>query len=266
MSKTHEQFRNQGYFPDQRQFFDRLITQDWETYIDPHWDRARLFEVRNIMSLIEDRCESVLDVGCGCGYHDLLFAGFPGIRKIVGIDYSEKSIQQANRHYPHEKIQRIVADIFEPSLALQSLGLFDLVVSFSVIEHLQTPVEFLQQCNTFVKPGGFMAVVTPNRNRVSNRLRHLCGKPPKYVDPLHFREYTIKELVQMGRDLNMIPLKLFGSCLQIQLNCYLFRISLLSGKTEIAMKLGNVFPHFANFIGVLFQQQDQRRPSGNENL
>ena len=59
-----------------------------------------------------------------------------GIEKVVGIDYSEKSIETAEREYPHPLIERYVSDFLKDKEFILDKGPFDLVVSFQVIEHL----------------------------------------------------------------------------------------------------------------------------------
>ena len=53
-----------------------------------------------------------------------------------------------------------------------------------------------------------MAVVTPNRMRLANRLRILAGGQARLVDPQHYREYVPTELIAIGEELG---LKYFAS-------------------------------------------------------
>lgn len=202
------QARTQDRYPefleDQREFFDTLITADWETYLDPEWDAVRRREVEAIMSRVAG--PRVLDAGCGCGFHDAEIANWPGVEEVVGIDYSAKSIETAEREYPHPRVRRRVADILEP------LGEapFDLVVSFQVVEHLTEPREFLQALAANAAPGGAVAVVTPNGRRLDNRLRRLRGKAPEAIDPQHYAEYSPCELVGLAAGLPLEPLATVG--------------------------------------------------------
>jgi hypothetical protein len=36
MSRLQQEYGNKGYIEDQREFFDKLITQDWDTYISSY--------------------------------------------------------------------------------------------------------------------------------------------------------------------------------------------------------------------------------------
>src|SRR5262249_25274750 len=147
------------------------------------WELARQFEVGQLFGHVAPR--RVLDVGCGCGYHDVLMAERPGVEEVTGVDYSERSVEVANREYPHPRVRRRVDNVFE-----MSPGSYDLAVSFQVIEHLTDPVAFLRACARQVREGGWVAAATPNRRRLMNRLLALAGRTPVLADPQHFREYT----------------------------------------------------------------------------
>jgi SAM-dependent methyltransferase len=190
------------FLADQRQFFDELITEEWTTYQNSDWDRSRRFEVDCLFRLVAP--SKILDVGCGCGFHDILMAEAPGVKEVLGIDYSEKSIETANRVYAHRNVRRRVEDIGQMAAG----GQYDLVVSFQVIEHLTDAAAFLRHCHRQAAIGAHVAVITPNRMRLSNRLRLLAGGQPKLGDPQHYREYTVPELIALGNDAG---LEFFGA-------------------------------------------------------
>jgi 2-polyprenyl-3-methyl-5-hydroxy-6-metoxy-1,4-benzoquinol methylase len=187
------------YQEDQREFFDRLITEDWDTYADPAWDRRRRMEVDRVFRHVSPR--RILDVGCGSGFHDLEMAQRPGVAEVLGIDYSERSIERAEQEYPHPSVSRRVEDVFE-----MPEGDFDLAVSFQVIEHVKDARGFLEACRRQVRSGGWVAAVTPNRLRSDNRLAQLRGKPLYLIDPQHFREFTPAELREEAAGLKLEPI------------------------------------------------------------
>ena len=254
MSKTHRQHGKTGFVEDQRDFFDKLITQDWEEYQSPIWNKQRQFEVRQILRLIPPP-RRVLNVGCGCGYQDREFARTAAVEAVIGIDNSVNSVKQANLHYPHPKVERVVADIFDPDTLVKRFGRFDLVVSFQVLEHLSRPEEFLAACATLARDRGHVVIVTPNQKRLGNRILALFGRQPQLSDPLHFTEYSLAELRQLGNRLGERSIKLhylarFGYDFHLALK----GITLIGPETPFTMELGALFPGLANIIGVIFQK------------
>lgn len=190
-----ETLRTQEKYPrfveDQRAFFDELITREWASYRNPAWDYTRRFEVARLLERIAP--QRIVDVGCGCGFHDREMAQSPVVTEVLGIDYSAKSIEVAEQAYPHPKVTRRVADIRE-----MAEGGFDLAVSFQVIEHLSDTEGFLRACAAQVRPCGWVVAATPNSLRLSNRVRRFFGKRIRLSDPQHYAEYTPLELEQIG--------------------------------------------------------------------
>ena len=231
-----------AFLEDQRKFFDELITKEWESYLNPAWDAIRKFEVDRLFECVSPSC--ILDVGCGCGYHDLLMAEKHGVERVVGIDYSKKSIETANRMYPHKKVVRYPADIFE----LQTSA-FDMVVSFQVIEHMVDPVAFLEACIQQVQSGGWVVTTTPNRNRLTNRFLSLFGRPQQLRDPQHFREFTVSELIQISSVTGLRFETSFGYGMSLMLP----KLQRPNFPQKIALKLGYRIALFADCICVIFR-------------
>ena len=245
LPSTQEKYPD--FLDDQREFFDELITREWETYQNPDWDRSRRFEVDCLFRLVSPR--KILDVGCGCGFHDVLMAEKHGVEEILGIDYSEKSVEIANRVYPHPNVKREVTDIHK----MPAGGGYDLVVSFQVIEHLSDSVAFLADCRRQAAPEGYVAVVTPNRMRLSNRVRVLAGRQPKLGDPQHYREYVVGELIALGNDVGLE-----------YLDCFAYRLTLRIPKTGLSLlpvpaslRLGHFFFSLADCFCVVFRRRQR---------
>ena len=242
MSSTHREYKDKGFIEDQREFFDKLITRDWDTYVNPEWDRERQCEVYKILNLIHKPVRTVLDIGCGSGYHDMIFAERDEIQSVVGVDNSFESIRQAEEHYPHKKVQRFVADIFSMDQIINDSGKFDLVTSFQVIEHLKDPQAFLSACRQCVMGDGHVAVVTPNRLRFENRFRSILGRQPVLIDPMHFKEYSVPDLVTIGRNMG---LEFVGS--------FAHSIYVPHLKLPFSLQIGTLLPGVATVIGVMFK-------------
>jgi 2-polyprenyl-3-methyl-5-hydroxy-6-metoxy-1,4-benzoquinol methylase len=232
---------------DQRQFFDELITEDWESYKSDAWDVSRRSEIARLFRRM--RPERILDIGCGCGFHDEEMAGYDFVRQVDAIDYSIQSIKKADEAYPHPRVRRRVAD-----LETDDPGpIYDLVVSFQVLEHLADPARYFEYCLRACRPGGLIAIATPNVDRLDNRIRRWRGAAPTLVDPQHFREYSRAELLALGRRFGLVKYETFG----VGLHSLIYP-RLMGGSQTRAARWGRLLPGIANVIVVVF-----RRPAGS---
>lgn len=199
---VHE--RHPHFVPDQRRFFDELITEDWNTYASADWDFVRRFEVERLFERLQPA--TVLDVGCGCGFHDPIMADYGFVREVGAIDYSPRSIETAEKAYPHPKVKRWVGDFLNEPAKNQ----YDLVVSFQVFEHLDQPSRYFEAASAHLSGGGNIVIFTPNRRRLDNVLRRLTGRDAVLCDPMHFREYTVGEVVELARPYSFLFADSFG--------------------------------------------------------
>lgn len=88
------------------------------------------------------------------------------------------------------------------------IGKFDLIIFAEVIEHLffsaRHVLAFFKSC---LKSDGLIVCQTPNGANINNRLKLLFGQSPilpygpDLVEPGHFREFTKKELQDIGASL-----------------------------------------------------------------
>lgn len=122
------------------------------------------------------RDKQVLDVGCGVGYGTALLAR-TAVRS-VGIDISQKAINEAFRLYPAGEFLRMDAE----SMTFPS-GSFDVIVSTENFEHLPNQAKHVRELARVVRPDGFCFTATPN--------------PELFIgqnNPFHTKENTYSEL------------------------------------------------------------------------
>jgi len=89
---------------------------------------------RFIPLLKREKCERVLDVGCGVGKHMLVLAR-EGL-EVYGVDLSDKAIQIARDLFKREGFQAgfVQLDIYEEKFPFPD-AFFDAVISFNVLPH-----------------------------------------------------------------------------------------------------------------------------------
>jgi SAM-dependent methyltransferase len=126
----------------------------------------------------------VLDCGSGTGYSlDFLAASAP-TALYLGIDQEKEAVDYARARYPG--LSFLVMDGLR--LAFPS-ECFDIVLSFEVLEHLGPPQQatYLQEIHRVLKPGGTLALSTPNKDIFSLGHRDSLNK-------YHLKELTLREL------------------------------------------------------------------------
>jgi 2-polyprenyl-3-methyl-5-hydroxy-6-metoxy-1,4-benzoquinol methylase len=125
--------------------------------------------------------QRVLDVACGVGYGSRILAE-SGARMVVGLDYPSEAVKHANSRYRQECTSFVRSDAVRLPFCSE---LFDLIVSFETIEHLQNPVGFIEGCVRSLRPDGWFIVSTPNSRGLPVGLKH---------SPFHIREFRLAEL------------------------------------------------------------------------
>jgi 2-polyprenyl-3-methyl-5-hydroxy-6-metoxy-1,4-benzoquinol methylase len=227
---------------DQRAFFDELITEEWDTYRSDTWDITRRYEVARLFRRTQPR--SILDIGCGCGFHDADMARYEFVERVDAIDYSEQSIRRANHEYRHPKVHRRVGDLTKAYVG----PTYDLVVSFQVIEHLRTPDAYFAFVKSACRPGGAIAIFTPNAARLDNRIRRWRREPPAMLDPQHFREYTAAELRTIGERNGLAVRDSFAYLLQS-----LIHPTLTPRPHARSIRWGSFVPPIASALAIVFE-------------
>jgi cyclopropane fatty-acyl-phospholipid synthase-like methyltransferase len=234
---------NEHFLRNQSSFFDDSY-KNGDHFETSSWNSARRYEVKSIMNQIQPR--SVLNLGCGVGFHDLEFAMHEDVVKVVGVDYSPNSIKVANSNYPHEKVSRFATDFMDLEESIK----YDLVTSFQVIEHLDFAQSFIAKCANLVTEKGYVAIFTPNRLTIINRLRKLARRQMQVIDPMHFKEFTAIELESLAKSVNLHKIGTFSHSLSFRMPYSTLNL-IPRGLEQISR---GRFVSFTNVIGLLFQK------------
>jgi ubiquinone/menaquinone biosynthesis C-methylase UbiE len=107
---------------------------------------------------------SVLDVGCGTGAITRGIAERVGpTGHVLGIDSSDHLIDQARQNHQQSNLQFAIADIN----TFDDGDQFDLVTSARVLQWLPNPAEVLGHMKRLLKPGGILAILDYNHEKIS---------------------------------------------------------------------------------------------------
>ena len=113
-----------------------------------------------ILSRLEIKNKRILDIGCGGGIlsEELSKMG----AKVTGIDSSKKSISIAKKHAKEQDLQ--IEYINGSILDVSSLGNYDCVICFEMIEHIDEPKKLIEKIGTITQRKSHLFMSTINRN------------------------------------------------------------------------------------------------------
>lgn len=130
--------------------FDVFIDTEWRS--DWKWQRL----APHISDLAG---RSVLDVGCGTGYHCWRMLG-AGAKYVLGIDPSMRFLMQyeaIQKYAQHSQFDMLPLGIEDMP---QNLPHFDSVFSMGVLYHRRNPINHLYELKNLLQPGGELVLET----------------------------------------------------------------------------------------------------------
>lgn len=132
------------------------------------------------------RNKYVLDYGCGLGYGAALISTHAN--KVMGIDINKDAIDYCNKKHRLANLhfQQVDSNVFPLPFGD---NLFDIVVSFQVIEHVSEVSKYLVEIKRLLKNEGSLFLTTINKS-----YRLLPFQRP--WNPEHLREYNLRSLTK----------------------------------------------------------------------
>ena len=121
------------------------------------------------------KARKLLEVGCGSGtFLDILRGSFVG--ETYGLELNPITAAQALSK-GHSVLPHPI-----DSEALKSLGPFDVVCSYQVLEHVSDPLAFLESMISVLVPGGHLIVGVPNKDSFIRHFHtNLLDLPPHHM-------------------------------------------------------------------------------------
>ena len=137
----------------------------YDEYLEVRANWIRTFR-RRLREIERHRAPGrVLDVGCGPGF--FVEAAREAGWDAWGIDPSEYAVSLARRSLG----ERVSVGVVEAS-GHPPAG-FDLVTAFDAFEHVYEPLRFLDAAHALLRPGGVLAITTPD---VTSLLARISGR------------------------------------------------------------------------------------------
>lgn len=160
---------------------DKAGTEYWDALwqrtkpvipVDPNSRKLRNYVYREFHAYFKETFDllptsnmNIIEVGCANSRWLPYFAKEFGF-KVAGLDRSETGCKLASEVLLHANIDGkiVCGDIFNPPKSV--IGMFDVVVSFGVIEHFTNSLDCLKAIKLLLRPGGIIITVVPNLNGI----------------------------------------------------------------------------------------------------
>jgi 2-polyprenyl-3-methyl-5-hydroxy-6-metoxy-1,4-benzoquinol methylase len=189
-------------YKDEAYYNSNISGQGYDEYMEISDNWVKTFTLRLKQVAPYKSSGKALDIGCGPGYF-LTAAQKLGF-DVYGLDPSDYIVSQAQKTWG-DKVQ--LGLIESANYAPES---FDLVVAFDTFEHIYDPKQFLSAIHKVLKPGGVLAITTPDptstlskisgKNWVSYKLpEHVFYWSPETIRKVLSDEYEVLEVRTAGQ-------------------------------------------------------------------
>ena len=155
------------------------------------------------------RGKKVLDLCCGEGYGGLLLSETAD--SVVGLDGDEATIRRASSKYIRENLTFIKGSLTD--IPIKEEKIFDVMVCFSGIEHIQEQDRLMREVKKLLKPTGVFIVSIPNRcldSRDDNHGLHSHGNEISFDEFQGLLSDHFKHILLYGQKIypssNIFPL------------------------------------------------------------
>lgn len=146
---------------------DLVISEDYNDLIQ--WNHLRAVRFLNK----EKNINTILDIGAYNGFF-VKYLREKGL-EAYGYDFNEDAIRLGITNY---KLNGIITS----NLSDLKLEKFDCITAFEVIEHLETPINFITRFSNLLKDGGYLILSCPNNK--------MLWRPPLDYPPHHLSRYS----------------------------------------------------------------------------
>ncbi len=158
---------------------ERIIPE--EKFCGPDTNIYKEHIARYIFASKYTKSKNVLDIACGSGYGCKTLLD-NGTKFVTGCDISNETIDYAKKHYQEKNIEYIINDIKKLNFPNE---MFDCIVSFETLEHVNEQKLVILELKRVLKKGGILIISTPN----------LESRTDEDVNEFHEKELTVNEFI-----------------------------------------------------------------------
>lgn len=175
-------------FLDLEWIFDRLAHEETEKLFDPLQHPIRAYSLNFIKSKINEG-SLICDIGCKYGHISYLLAQIS--KEVVAIDQDISSIHIAKQLYQKDNLTFIHTEAFSYLKKLNKK--FDALILSHVIEHIDNPVDFLNQAKNHFR---LIYIEVPDFDKTyMNHYRLKMRNDLIYSDGDHVNEFDRSEFI-----------------------------------------------------------------------
>lgn len=144
------------------------VTVEW------YYDKVTDMEISSLFKFVKPylKDKRVLDLGCGTGRYLEFFS-----KDSIGIDASYESIKIVKK-----KGLNIKFGDLNQKLNFHN-DFFDIVFCSHILEHVESPIGLLKECNRILKKNGLIFIILPNETNLPNLigLDNYFGNHPEHL-------------------------------------------------------------------------------------
>jgi ubiquinone/menaquinone biosynthesis C-methylase UbiE len=133
-----------------------------------------------ILSLVPNKSQSILDVGCGSAWVAKTFQ--KSGKFICSLDVSTENPRKAMECYPSLDHVGVAADAYHLPFNDDS---FDVILATEIIEHVHNPKSFVSELMRVVKTSGVVIISTPYKEKIVYELCIHCQQLTPHNAHLH---------------------------------------------------------------------------------
>lgn len=189
-------------YKDEAYYNSNISGQGYDEYMEIGDNWVKTFTKRLKQIAPYKSAGRALDIGCGPGYF-LTAAQKLGF-DVHGLDPSDYIVEMGQKTWGDRMRLGLIESADYPSES------FDLVVAFDTFEHIYDPKKFLSAIHRVLKPGGVLAITTPDptsalakvsgQNWVSFKLpEHVFYWSPETIRNVLAEHYDVLEINRAGQ-------------------------------------------------------------------